>query len=118
MRTRNIERSLSPLGIFVLVAALVAFFAAAGCAGTSGSATAANINSIEVGMPESQVLSIMGQPRNRETYGGTSFLMYTDSTGASIPVGVVNGRVTSIGRGAYDVVVRSQAQTATGSVRR
>jgi hypothetical protein len=59
----------------------------------------------------------LGPPRARETYGGTSFLLYGDDASATIPIGIVDGRVTSIGRAAYDVVVRSQAQ-ATGSARR
>jgi len=97
--------------------ALVAFLAVAGCAGAKSGPTTANISKIEVGMTESQVVSIVGQPRTRETYGGTSFLIYADDAGTSIPIALVDGRVTSIGRAAYDIVVRSQAQT-TGSVRR
>src|SRR5262245_13362829 len=97
--------------------ALVAFLAVAGCAGVKSSSTTANISKIEVGMTESQVLSIAGQPRMRETYGGTTFLIYADDAGTSIPIAFVGGRVTSIGRAAYDIVVRSQAQN-TGSVRR
>jgi len=102
---------------FRLAVALLAFLAIAGCAGANGGPTVANISNIEVGMTEGQVLSILGQPRARETYGGTSFLVYADAAGTSIPIAIVDGRVTSIGRAAYDIVVRSQAQT-TGSVRR
>jgi hypothetical protein len=100
-----------------LVLALVASLAVAGCAGAKSGGATASISNIEVGMTESQVLSIMGQPRKRETYGGTSFLIYGDDAGPSVPIGIVGGRVTSIGRAAYDIVVRSQAQT-TGSVQR
>ena len=100
-----------------LAVALVAFLAVAGCAGAKSSPTSDSISKIEVGMTESQVLSIMGQPRKRETYGGTSFLLYGDDAGPSFPIGIVGGRVTSIGHAAYDIVVRSQAQT-TGSVAR
>jgi hypothetical protein len=100
-----------------LVLALVASLAVAGCAGANSGPSIASISNIEVGMTESQVLSIMGQPRKRKTYGGTSFLIYGDDAGTSVPIGIVGGRVTSIGRAAYGIVVRSQAQT-TGSVRR
>jgi outer membrane protein assembly factor BamE (lipoprotein component of BamABCDE complex) len=82
----------------------------AGCAGADGSATGVSISNIDVGMTQTQVLSILGQPRMRETYGGTEFLFYTNDIGSSIPIAIVDGRVTSIGRAAYDIVVRSKAQ--------
>ena len=108
------NRPLSRLGILALVALLVA----AGC-GTKSGPSNVSVNNIEVGMTESQVLSILGQPQKREAYGGTSFLFYTDTSGTSVPVAIVGGRVTSIGRAAYDIVVRSQAQQQpTGSLRR
>jgi len=100
-----------------LALALVASLMVAACGGANSGPSTASINNIEVGMTESQVLSIMGQPRKRETYGGTTFLIYGDEAGPSVPIGIVGGRVTSIGRGAYDIVVRSQTQT-TGAVRR
>jgi hypothetical protein len=96
---------------------LAALLALAGCAGAKGGRTTANVGNIDVGMTEGQVLSIAGQPQKRETYGGTSFLIYADDAGNSIPVAIVDGRVTSIGHAAYDIVVRSQGQS-TGSVRR
>jgi hypothetical protein len=101
----------------ILVLVLVTLLAVAGCAGKNGSSTTANIASIDVGMTETQVLSLVGQPRMRETYGSTSFWIYADDAGASVPIAIVDGRVTSIGRAAYDIVVRSQMQS-TGSVRR
>lgn len=100
---------------FRLALALVASLAVAGCAAGNSAATA-SISNIDVGMTESQVLSIMGQPRKRETYGGTSFLIYGDDAAGGVPIGIVGGRVTSIGRAAYDIVVRSQAQL-TGTAR-
>jgi hypothetical protein len=102
---------------FRAAAALVAIVTIAGCAAIGGGSTAARISAVDIGMAEAQVLSTLGQPRARETYGGTSFLLYGDEGGTTIPIGIVDGRVTSIGRAAYDVVVRSQAQT-TGSARR
>ena len=101
----------------LLAVALLACVAVAACAGANNSSTTASISNIEIGMTESQVLSIMGQPQKRETYGGTSFLIYGNDKGPSVPIGIVGGRVTSIGRAAYDIVVRSQAEI-TGSVRR
>ena len=91
----------------------------AGCADTttnSSVASAKNIGDIDVGMTQNQVLSILGEPQLRETYGGTEFLIY-DSGGGGIPVAIVGGRVTSIGRTAYDVVVRSKAQSDSASPR-
>jgi hypothetical protein len=111
------NRTEKPVLNLRLAVALLAFLAVAGCAGANGSSTVASISNIEVGMTEGQVLSILGQPRVRESYGGTSFLFYADTAGTSIPIAIVDGRVTSIGRAAYDIVVRSQAQS-TGSVRR
>src|SRR5215510_9148508 len=111
----HVSHPSSRLGMLALITLVVA----AGCAGdTSSGPSTASINNIEVGMTESQVLSILGQPQKREAYGGTSFLFYTDTRGASVPVAIVGGRVTSIGRAAYDIVVRSQAQQPNGSVQR
>jgi hypothetical protein len=84
-----------------------------GCADattSSGVAIVKNIGDIEVGMTQNQVLSILGQPQLRETYGGTEFLIYDSDSGKGIPIAIVGGRVTSIGRTAYDVVVRSKTQ--------
>ena len=75
----------------------------AGCAAESGGATSADVSNVEVGMTQSQVFSILGQPQMREAYGPTEFLFYTSSYGASIPIAVVDGKVTSIGRAAYEI---------------
>ena len=109
--------TINPVLNSTLVVVLVTLLAVAGCAGKNGGSTTANIANIDVGMTESQVLSIVGQPRMRETYGSTTFLIYADDAGAIIPIAIVDGRVTSIGRAVYDIVVRSQTQS-TGSVRR
>ena len=72
-----------------------------GCADTttsSGVAIVKNISDIEVGMTQNQVLSILGQPQLRETYGGTEFLIYDSDGGRGTPIAIVGGRVTSIGR--------------------
>ena len=77
----------------------------------------ADVVTVEVGMTQNQVFSILGQPQMREAYGPTEFLFYTSSYGASIPIAVVDGKVTSIGRAAYEIVVRSKMQTGSPSVR-
>jgi len=92
----------------------IALLQLAGCAATSNSA---NIIDVEIGMTQSQVLSMLGQPQKREAYGGTEFLFYVNEAGGSIPIAIVEGRVTSIGRSAYDVVVRSKAQSNTANAR-
>ena len=89
----------------------------AGCAAESGGATSTDVSNVEVGMTQNQVFSILGQPQMREAYGPTEFLFYTSSYGASIPIAVVDGKVTSIGRAAYEIVVRSKMQTGSPSVR-
>jgi len=85
----------------------------AGCAG----ANRPNITNVEVGMSQSQVISILGQPKRRETYGGTEFLIYANDAGNDVPIACVEGRVTSIGRAAYDIVVRSNGQASTAAAR-
>jgi hypothetical protein len=92
----------------------VALLQLTGCA-ASNSAT--NVANVEVGMTQAQVISILGQPRMRETYGGTEFLFYANDAGNNIPIAIVEGRVTSIGRAAYDVVVRSSAPSKASAAR-
>jgi outer membrane protein assembly factor BamE (lipoprotein component of BamABCDE complex) len=75
--------------------------------------TRADVSNVAVGMTQNQVLSILGQPQKRESYGPTEFLFYTSSFGADIPIAIVDGKVTSIGRAAYDIVVRSKSQPDT-----
>ena len=83
----------------------------AGCAAESSGATGSDVSNVEVGMTQTQVLSILGQPQMREAYGPTEFLFYTSSYGTNVPIAIVDGKVTSIGRAAYDIVVRSKAQS-------
>jgi hypothetical protein len=76
----------------------------AGCATASGTPDAsANISNVEIGMTQEQVLLILGQPKLREAYGGTEFLIY-DVGSSGMPIAIVNGRVTGIGRNVYDLV--------------
>jgi hypothetical protein len=77
----------------------------AGCATTSGGApdASANIGNVEIGMTQEQLLSILGQPKLRESYGATEFLIY-DVGSSGMPIAIVNGRVTGIGRNVYDLV--------------
>jgi hypothetical protein len=74
----------------------------------------AKLMNVEVGMTQTQVLSILGEPQRREPYGGTEFLIYplSASGGAQdfMPIAIVDGRVTGIGRNIYDNVVRSKSQ--------
>src|SRR5262249_62241566 len=65
--------------------ALLAFLAVAGCAGANGGSMVASISNIEVGMTEGQVLSILGPPRARGRFCGTSFLFFAGTAGTSTP---------------------------------
>jgi hypothetical protein len=85
----------------------------AGCA----TANTASITSVDVGMTQSQVIAILGQPKMRESYGGTEFLFYPNDAGDNVPIAFVEGHVTSIGRAAYDIVVRSNARSNTATAR-
>jgi outer membrane protein assembly factor BamE (lipoprotein component of BamABCDE complex) len=85
----------------------------AGCANGGSKATRVDVSNVAVGMTQNQVLSILGQPQKRESYGPTEFLFYTSNYGADVPIAIVDGKVTSIGRAAYDIVVRSTAQADT-----
>jgi hypothetical protein len=49
----------------------------------------------------------------REAYGPTEFLFYPGSGGGTVPVAIVDGKVTSIGRAAYEIVVQAKAQSAS-----
>jgi hypothetical protein len=83
--------------------------------GCSGGETNVNAKpmSVEIGMSRGQVVSIAGEPARKETYGGTEFLIYLIGTGPLdiLPVAIVDGRVTGIGRNLYDNVVRSKAKS-------
>jgi len=85
-----------------------------GCSDSSSKDVGTKLMDVEVGMTQTQVLSILGEPRQRETYGGTEFLIYpTSANGGAqdvMPIAIVDGRVTGIGRNIYDNVVRSKSQ--------
>lgn len=83
-----------------------------GCTG-EGEAARGDISSIAVGMTQAQVLATVGQPQRREAYGPTEFLFYTSSYGVDVPIAIVDGKVTSMGQAAYNIVVRSRAQIDT-----
>jgi hypothetical protein len=85
----------------------------AGCATSSR----ASITNVDVGMTQNEVISILGQPKMRETYGGTEFLFYPNDAGDNVPIAFVEGHVTSIGRAAYEIVVRSNARPNTANAR-
>ena len=95
--------------------ALVLMSQATGCSETSSNDAGARLLDLEVGMTQTQVVAILGEPQRRETYGGTEFLIYPTGPNSSalnfMPIAVVDGRVTGIGRNIYDNVVRSKAQS-------
>jgi hypothetical protein len=104
-------RNLRVLAVIALLSVI------AGCSEKGSVTAAAKVLSVEVGMTQNEVLAIMGPPQRRETRGGTEFLIYP-SGGASeaaalnfVPIAIVDGRVTGIGRNLYDAVVRAKAQT-------
>jgi hypothetical protein len=114
IRVRNIKTGFQMLGatLAVTVTLLVS-----GCSGNRSSNAGAGLMNVEIGMTESQVLAIMGQPQRRESHGGTEFLIYAtenDNKAALlnfIPIAIVDRRVTGIGRHVYDHVVRSKTQS-------
>jgi hypothetical protein len=88
------------------------------CSENSSSSNAATLQlNVELGMSQSQVLAIMGEPQRRETHGGTEFLLYATEEGDKtallhfIPIAIVDGRVTGLGRHVYDHVVQSKAKS-------
>ena len=93
------------------------FLLVSGCSGKPGDKAAAGLMNVEVGMSETQVLALMGQPQRRESHGGTEFLIYaTDDRSTTallnfIPIAMVDGRVTGIGRHVYDHVVRAKTRS-------
>jgi hypothetical protein len=95
--------------------ALLIMCHATGCAETGSNDPVTRLTDVEVGMSQTQVVSILGEPQRRETYGGTEFLIYpTGSDGSAsnfVPIAIVGGRVTGIGRNVYDNVVRSKGQS-------
>ena len=95
--------------------ALFVMSQATGCSETGNNNPDARLMDVEIGMSQNQVVAILGEPQRRETYGGTEFLIYpTGSDGSALnfmPIAVVGGRVTGIGRNVYDNVVRSKGQS-------
>jgi outer membrane protein assembly factor BamE (lipoprotein component of BamABCDE complex) len=114
MRARHIKTGFQMLGatLAVTVTLLVG-----GCSGNRSSNAGAGLMNVEIGMTESQVLAIMGQPQRRESHGGTEFLIYAienDNKAALlnfIPIAIVDRRVTGIDLHVYDQVVRSMTQS-------
>jgi hypothetical protein len=116
MRAQRARTAFHTFGIVLTVGIAVL---AGGCSGNAGNQAAEGLMNVEVGMTESQVLAIMGQPQRRESQGGTEFLIYATDNGSTaallnfIPIAMVDGRVTGIGRHVYDHVVRAKAQSET-----
>ena len=106
----RIVRSLYILVFIALMATI------AGCAENGSVTASAKVMNVEVGMSQNQVLAIMGPPQRREIHGGTEFLIYPaggaseDAVANFVPIAIVDGRVTGIGRNLYDTVVHAKAQ--------
>jgi hypothetical protein len=98
-----------------LLVSLLALSPVSACSENGSKVVGARLMNVEVGMTQAQVLAIVGEPQRRETYGGTEFLIYPTGAANSsldfIPIAIVNGRVSGIGRNVYDNVVRSTAQS-------
>ena len=112
MRVRRTKRG--PKSLCAALTITVATLSA--CSGSASRDPAVNLLNVEAGMTESQVLAIMGQPQRRERHGGTEFLIYA-SDGSNkvalvdfIPIAMVDGRVTGIGRRVYDHILRSESE--------
>ena len=89
-----------------------------GCANNNVATVRGDISAVAVGMTRSEVISVLGPPQKLEAYGPTEFLFYRSNYGEDLPIAVVEGKVSSIGRGAYEIVVKSKAVAArTGPVR-
>ena len=92
-----------------------------GCSGSANRDPAANLLNVEAGMTESQVLAIMGPPQRRERHGGTEFLIYASDNSNKvalvdfIPIAMVDGRVTGIGRRVYDHILQSESESQKSS---
>ena len=96
----------------------VALSQLSGCASDNASTARGDVSEVAVGMTRSQVISILGPPQKLETFGPTEFLFYRSGYGEDLPIAVVEGKVSSIGRGAYEIVVKSKAVAdRTGAVR-
>ena len=89
-----------------------------GCASNNATTVRGDVSEVAVGMTRSEVISVLGPPHKLETYGPTEFLFYRSSYGEDLPIAVVEGKVSSIGRGVYDIVVKSKSVAdRTGAVR-
>ena len=70
---------------------------------------------LTVGMSRDDLISLMGQPKKRENYGRTEFLIYETNylalteSGRFTPIAVVNGKVTGWGQEYYGAVVKAQS---------
>jgi hypothetical protein len=101
------------MGSIVVVASLFA-----GCAEMQYGVNSFNTMRLHVGMSREEVISTMGKPQIRESYGKTEFLIYrTDFPASSgtadfTPVAVMNGKVTGWGRDYYDETRNKRVQAS------
>jgi hypothetical protein len=96
--------------ILILAAAMVS-----GCWQVQSGVNAFNTIRLHEGMTRDEVITTMGKPQLRETYGKTEFLIYrTDFPVGTekvdfTPIALVNGKVTGWGRQFYDESRRKRA---------
>ena len=95
-----------------------------GCSGHGNIMKSTELAKVEIGMDQKEVLAIMGEPQRRERYGSTEFLIYPGDDGDKtalldyMPIAIVDGRVTGLGRNLYNTVVRSKTQADLNSSQR
>lgn len=75
----------------------------------------ATAKTLSVGMSREDLISLMGEPKKRENYGKTEFLIYETNylaftdTGRFTPIALVNDKVTGWGHEYYGAVVKAQS---------
>jgi hypothetical protein len=94
-----------------------------GCSSGGASVQMTNLTMVERGMTRAEVVAIMGEPKRKEVHGSTEFLMYPSERSETavldfIPVAMVDGKVTGVGRNLYDTVVRAKTNVDLGNNQR
>jgi len=94
-----------------------------GCSSGGASMQMANLTMVERGMTHADVIAVMGEPKRKEVHGSTEFLMYPSERSETavldfVPIALVDGRVTGVGRNLYDTVVRAKMNADLGNDQR